>query len=216
MLEPGGTPTTCVIAASAHASALKRRLERDSTILVFSESESLDVLRLITATPPKVLALGASIVKTARGGLIISRVKDVASVDIRVLKEDDANLPLLLMRQDIALHAASTPLKTYGLRAATRYPMKTDVHVTIDGESSRLVDLSIGGAQLVVPTRIQPRQSVRLTLIEDKPGKGFRARVAWSTAELAQSVLRYRAGLAFLEPDRDAIEAFCLRNARPL
>jgi hypothetical protein len=48
---PGSSskPSAFVIAASAHAAALRRRLEHDPTITVLSESESLDALRPILA-----------------------------------------------------------------------------------------------------------------------------------------------------------------------
>jgi hypothetical protein len=207
------SPSAFVIAASAHASALKRRLEHDPTIAVFAESESLDALRLILANPPRMLALDPGVVKTARGALIVSRLRDHAGVDIRVLTEDEANLPVLLMEQDIALQAASEPLEACGTRTAKRFAMKPNVEVVVDGERSRLINLSISGAQLVLPARVQPRQSVRMTLVDGKTEKRFRALVAWSTAELAQSMVKYRAGVIFVEPDTRAIEAFCLRHA---
>ena len=206
-------PSAFVIAASANASALRRRLEHDPSIAVFAESESLDALRLILANPPQVLALDANVVKTARGALIVSRLKDHAGVDIRVLTADDEDQPVLLAERDIPLQAASEPLETCGTRSAKRFAMKPDVEVVVDGERSRLVNLSVSGAQLVMPARVQPRQSVRMTLIDGRSEKRFRALVAWSTAELAQSMVKYRAGVIFVEPDTRAIEAFCLRNA---
>ncbi len=81
-----------------------------------------------------------------------------------MLCEDEGNLPVLLTQQDIALHAASQPLDGCGTRGAKRFAMKADMEVVVDGERSRLVNLSITGAQLVMPARVQPRQSVLLTL----------------------------------------------------
>lgn len=205
--------TAFVIAGSAHAAALRRRLEHDQSIAVFSESEALDALRLILEHPPKVLALDSSVVKTARGAIIVSQMKDHKGVDLRVLCEDEGSLPVLLTQQDIALQAASQPLEGCGTRGAKRFPMKADMEVVVDGERSRLVNLSITGAQLVLPARVQPRQSVLLTLVDEKAEKRFRALVAWSTVELAQSMVKYRAGVAFVDPDAQVIEAFCTRNA---
>ena len=213
MADIASTPTAFVIAASANATALKRRLEHDPTIVVFAESEALDALRLILENPPRVLAFDAGLVKTARGALIVSRLKEHTSIDIRVLTHDDASLPMLLVEHDLPLHAASEPLEICGTRAAKRFAMKPDVEVVVDGERSRLVNLSVTGAQLVLPARVQPRQSVRLTLVDGKSQKRFRALVAWSTAELAQSMVKYRAGVIFVEPDTRALEAFCLRHA---
>lgn len=213
--HPTSAPASSfVIAGSGHAAALRRRLEHDSTIAVFAESESLEALRLIVENPPKILALDSAVVKTARGALIVSRLKEHAGVDVRVLLENEANLPLLLVEHGIGLQAASHPLEGAGTRGATRFAMKVDVKVVVDGERSRLVNLSITGAQLVIPSRIQPRQSVRLTLVDEKSQKRYSALVAWSTLEIAQSAVNYRAGVSFVDPDVTAIEAFCLRNAR--
>ena len=91
--------------------------------------------------------------------------------------------------------------------------MKSDVEVVVDGERSLLVNLSITGAQLVLPARVQPKQSIRVTLVEEKTEQRFSALVAWSTVEFAKSMMKYRAGVSFVNPNTGAIEAFCLRNA---
>ena len=202
-----------VIAGSAHAAALRRRLEHDPTITVFSESESLDALQLILESPPKVLALDSAIVRTSRGALIVSRMKEHAGVDVRVLTEDEASLPMLLAVHDIALQAASRPIEGCGTRGARRFAMKPGVEAVVDGERSRLVNLSTSGAQLLLPARVQPRQNLWLTLVDKTREQRFRALVAWSTVELVDSMVNYRAGVSFVDPDADAIEAFCLRNA---
>jgi hypothetical protein len=213
LYESGAAPSAFVIAGSAHAAALRRRLEHDPSITVFAESESLDALRQILENPPKVLALDSAVVKTARGALIVSRLRELTGVDVRVLCEDEGHLPILLAQQDIALHAASQPIDGCGTRGAKRFAMKASVEAVVDGERSRLVNLSVTGAQLVLPGRVQPRQSILMTLVDEHTEKRFRALVAWSTVELAQSMVKYRAGVSFVEPDARAIEAFCLRNA---
>lgn len=206
-------PTTFVIAGAAHALALRRRLEHDPTITVFSESESLDALRLILEHPPNVLALDSAVVNTARGALIVARLKEHQGVDVRVLCEDETHCPLLLAREDIALHAASQPIEGCGTRGAKRFPMKSGAEAVVDGERSLLVNLSITGAQLVLAARVQPRQSIFVTLIDGKAERRFSALVAWSTVELAKSIVKYRAGVSFVDADTGAIEAFCLRNS---
>ena len=207
------TPSTAVlIAGSCNAAALRRRLEHDPTITVFSESESLDALRSILEHPPTVLALDAAVVNTARGALMVSSLREQNGVDVRVLREDEEHLPLLLAVQGIALHAASLPIEECGTRGAKRFPMKSDVEVVVSGERSLLVNLSVTGAQLVLPGRVQPHQSIRVTLVEAQTEQRFSALVAWSTVELAKSMVKYRAGVSFVNPDTGAIEAFCVRN----
>lgn len=205
--------TAFVIAGSAHVAALRRRLKHDPTITVFSESESLEALRLILEYLPKILALDSAVVHTARGALIIARLKDHKEVDVRVLREDDAHLPVLLSQQDIELHAASQPIEVSGTRGARRFAIKSDAEVVVDGERSLLVNLSVTGAQVVLPARVQPRQSIFVTLIDGKAEKRFSALVAWSTIELAKSMVKYRAGVSFVDPDTGTIEAFCRRNS---
>jgi hypothetical protein len=205
--------TAFVIAGSDNAPALRRRLEHDPTITVFSESESLEALRLILDHPPTMLALDSVVVNTARGALIVARLKEHQHVDVRVLCQDDTNRPLLLADRGIALHAASQPIEECGTRGAKRFPMKSDAEVVVDGERSLLVNLSVTGAQLVLPARVQPRQSIFVTLIDRYAERRFNALVAWSTIELAKSMVKYRAGVSFVDPDTGTIEAFCRRNS---
>jgi hypothetical protein len=205
--------TAFVIAGASHAAALRRRLESDPTITVFSESESLDALRLIDEYPPTVLALDSAIVNTARGAQIVAQMKEHNGVDVRVLCEDESNRLLLLTDDDIALHDASQPIEGCGTRGAKRFPMKSDVEVVVDGERSLLVNLSITGAQLVVPARVQPKQSIRVTFVQGKTEQKFSALVAWSTVEFAKSMMKYRAGVSFVDADKRTIEAFCLKNS---
>lgn len=209
----GVPPSAFVIAGTGHAAALRKRLCDDPTVRVFSETESLDALRLILSRPPKMLALDSAVVRTARGALLVSRLKDTGSVDVRVLSEDESSLPILLAQPGVGLHAASRPLDDgCGTRAAKRFPMKPEAGVVIDGERSRLVNLSTSGAQIVVPTRVQPGQNVRVTLLDETAGARLQALVAWSAVEMAQSAVQYRAGVAFVNPVTAILEAFCLRH----
>ncbi len=212
MLEASvaGHPTAFIVASAAFAEALRKRLCSDPTIVVYAESESLDVLRAILAQPPKLLALDASVVRTARGALLVSRLKE-HSVDLRVLLQDDENVPLLLSQPEVALQAASQPLDGCGTRAAQRFPIKNAIAV-VDGERSQLVNLSVTGAQVVLPARVQPRQTIRFILLDDAIERKFRGQVAWSSLELGASAIRYRAGIAFTDPDTKVLEIFCHRH----
>lgn len=213
MQMPGAAAhTSFVIAGSAHAGALRRRLEHDSSVAVFSESDCLEVLQLIQRHPPRVLVLDPAVVKTARGAQIVAQVREHSQIDVRVLTQDRANLPLILARHDMALPAASQPIDAFGTRAAQRFAMRSDVEVVIDGERGFLVDLSTAGAQLVTHTRMHPRQAINMTLADDNEESLVHARVAWSMVELARSNVTYRAGVSFVDADAGTIEAFCRRN----
>jgi PilZ domain-containing protein len=214
MLEASaaGYPTAFVVASAAFVEALRKRLCDDPTIAVYAESESLDVLRAILARPPKLLALDPSVVRTSRGALLVSRLKEHA-VDLRVLLQDESNIPVLLSQPDVALQAASQPLEGCGTRTAPRFPIKNIV-VVVDGERSQLVNLSVSGAQVVLPARVQPRQSIRFILVDEGSETRFRGQIAWSALELGASAIRYRAGIAFTDPDTKILEVFCHRHGR--
>jgi hypothetical protein len=207
-----GHPTAYIVASAAFAEALRKRLCGDPTVVVYAESESLDVLREILARPPKLLALDPSVVRTSRGALLVSRLKEQA-VDLRVLIQDDDNVPVLLSQPDVALQQASEPLEGCGTRSAQRFPIKNIV-VVVDGEQSQLVNLSVTGAQVVLPARVQPRQTIRFILLDDAIERKFRGQVAWSALELGASAIRYRAGIAFTDPDTKVLEVFCHRHGR--
>jgi len=211
---PGTTyPSAFIVAGAAHAAALRRRLSHDANVVVFCESESLAALRAILARPPKVLALDASVVRTARGALLVSRLKEQA-VDIRVLIDGPDSLPLILSQPDAPLHTVSQPIEDgCGTRGARRFPM-SNKEVVIDGERSELVNLSVTGAQVVLPARLQPRQSIRFVLIDGSAEVRFRAQVAWSSIELLASAVRYRVGLSFTDPDKKILEVFCNRHGQ--
>jgi hypothetical protein len=213
--ETTGTtyPSAFIVAGAAHAAALRKRLSNDTTVVVFCESESLLALRAILSRPPKVLALDASVVRTARGALLVSRLKE-HTVDVRVLTNDADNLPLLLSQPGAALHTVSEPLDDgCGTRNARRFPMNNK-QVVVDGERSELVNLSVTGAQVVLPARLQPRQSIRFILLDGTAEVRFRAQVAWSSIELLASAVRYRVGLSFTDPDKKILEVFCNRHGQ--
>jgi hypothetical protein len=204
---------TVLIVESSHVGSLRRRFADDPGIAVFSESDSLSALRAMLACPPAVLALDSGVVRSARGALIVSRLKEHHSVDVRVLNEEDGKL-MALLANEIDLLAASRPIEdSGGTRGAKRFAIRPGVHAVVDGERAKLVNLSATGAQLLLSGRVQPKQSVRLTLVDGNIEKKFRARVAWATLELASSAANYRAGVSFVDPDAIAIEDFCLRNA---
>lgn len=201
-----------VIAGAQHVAALRKRLASDPGVAVFCETDALTALQIIAEHPPKILALDPAFVATARGALVVSGLRDDAGVDVRVLVEDEGKLPVLLTKPNLTLHAASEPIDHCGTRATQRFQMKKHIEVKIDGESSQLVNLSLTGAQVVMPARLQPKQNVRLTLVDGLTEARFRAMVAWSALELGHTVARYRAGIIFIDPDTSIIQAFCLRH----
>lgn len=213
------TAPLVIVARSEDAPALRKRLGHDPVVAVFPESESLRALHAILARRPKILALDPGFIMTARGAAIVAQVKadpHLAGVDVRVLAHDAARRLLLLTvrvgSSEVALLAASRPLDHCGTRQAPRVPINDHVEVVINGERSQLVNLSATGAQVLVPKRLRPNQAVRFILLDGSVETRLRAQVAWSVAELVVTTVRYRAGLVFIDPDPQILEAFCLQH----
>ena len=215
-------PAVIIIAKSEHAPALRKQLGTDHAVSVFPESESLHALEAIAARPPKMVALDPAFVATARGATLVAHMKadpHLRGVDLRVLLQDEMTRPLLLTHEVIseaAVRTASQALvERCGTRAAVRVLINGDVEIVVNGERSELVNLSVTGAQVVVPTRLRPEQRLRLTLVDDEAATRVGGVVAWSAAEPTGASVRYRAGIAFIDPDPETLEGFCLRHGVP-
>lgn len=183
----------------------------------FSEAESLSVLAAILARPPRILALDPTFVATSRGATLVARLKadsHASGIELRVLIEDEAKVPLLLSQPAVsaekALLQTSRPLDRAGTRRAARFPMNRRA-VLVNGEHSHLVDLSVTGAQVLAPMRLRPTQTVRLTLSDGSTETRCQGTIAWSVAVPTGAVVHYRAGLEFINPDTTRLAAYCTR-----
>ena len=93
-----------------------------------------------------------------------------------------------------------------------RFATNGDVAAIINGERCEVIDLSVTGAQVVVPTRLRPDQPLRITLFDREVQTPCRGIVAWAVAESTRGVVRYRAGVKFSEADAETLEVFCRRH----
>jgi hypothetical protein len=217
---PGGrtdvlAPSIIVIARPEHTPALCQRLATDPAIAVFAACESLHALDAIMRTPPKILALDPSVVTTARGATLVARAQAAqayADVEVRILAIDETRRPVILEQPGISLEAASSPLHRCGTRQAARVAMTSDIEFVINGECSQLINLSVTGAQVLTAVRLRPDQRLRLILRDGDTQARLGGIVAWASAELGSGALRYRAGMAFTDPDEQILTAFCARH----
>lgn len=212
-----------LITKSEFVGALQKRLEGDLGAHIFADSDSLAALEVIVALRPKIVALDPAFATTSRGAALIARIKadpQLAAVDLRLLSEDEAKLPLLLghfaTSIDVAMATASRPLDRCGTRRTPRFRMQPSVTIVVNGESSRLVNLSATGAQILCPLRLQPDQSVRLVLADGTTEARLPAKVAWSSLEVAGAAIKYRVGVDFTDPVNQKIKEYCLRHATSL
>ncbi len=83
--------------------------------------------------------------------------------------------------------------------------------IFVNGEGGHLIDLSVSGAQVQVPSRLRPSQVVRM-ILPDKSGElRSQGTVAWSIAVPAGGAIQYRAGIEFINPNSVALSSFCAR-----
>ncbi|MBW8868453.1 MAG: PilZ domain-containing protein [Acidobacteria bacterium] len=94
-------------------------------------------------------------------------------------------------------------------RDAQRVVIRAGTQVTLDGIPGDLIDLSIGGAQVLLTQSVRPNQVVRLNLPTDAGQISCKGRVVWAVFEQSRtSMAMYRAGMKFSESDAAAVEAF--------
>ena len=212
-------PSVIVIARSEQAAGLRKRLSHEPGVALFSDGESLKALEAIIAAPPKILALDRMFVATARAAALVARVKSdphLQATDVRVLAEDESNLPLLLSVRvpgfEKALVRSSYPLDYCGTRRAPRFTTARDLNVAVNGKNGQLVNLSCMGAQVRATLRLRPEEAIRVALIDRQGEVRLKGVIAWCVAEPIEGVVTYRAGLEFTDFDSMTLEVFCVRN----
>jgi hypothetical protein len=109
------------------------------------------------------------------------------------------------------------PLDKWGTRRVQRVRVEDGLSAIVDGATVALVDLSAFGAQVVSPAVLKPNQRLRFSLTDQWGAVRCNAVVAWATFELPRGGgpgPHYRAGLAFLDAEADAVTAFVSRHRR--
>ena len=170
---------------------------------------------------------------TPRGAALINRIKAdpaLANAEIRVVSHEgdytrvlsrDTAAPAVRPNSvaapptqgSVRTATAFLTLDGQGTRRAARYHMAPQVEVVVDGNVATLVNLSIGGAQVVSAAILRPNQRVRMTLADDAATVRFSAVVAWAAFEIPPKAgPQYRAGLEFTDADPAAVDAFCDRH----
>jgi len=208
-----------VVVRTEMAADLQRRLASHDDVAVFGEGAAFHALRAILTRLPTLIALDPMFAATSRGATLIARVKadpSLASADIRLLLIDRVEQFLRLLEVSgetagAAVIAVSRELEWCGTRLAPRFEIGEAARATLNGEPSRLIDLSTSGVQLVTPGRLRPSQGFRLTLVDEKRKTRLHAVVAWAILEGTTAAPSYRAGARFIDSDYEAIDAYCRR-----
>ena len=196
-------------------------------ILVFADTDVGPAVQAITDHHPTFVLLQRDVLATPRARELIGRIRTdpdstVSHVQIRVLSNVFTYVQQRASERERGGLDATTAVPGDPLppdyndrRWARRFQMRPDVKVQVDGTPARLTDLSLTGAQLVMPARLRPRQRVRILMTNDQPPLSVAATVIWASLEPsrgADTLARYRGGVTFIVTDSKTLEAFCARN----
>jgi PilZ domain len=111
-----------------------------------------------------------------------------------------------------AAEPSEAPAVPRGTRETARVRMEAGLEISVDGNAATLVDLSSVGAQVISSAALKPNQRIRLALTDDAASVRLSGSVVWASFEISKNGPRYRAGVQFVKPDVQAIEAFCGRH----
>jgi chromosome segregation ATPase len=101
------------------------------------------------------------------------------------------------------------------VRAAKRTAMTGEVDIQIDGNASKLIDLSTTGAQILSPGALKPNRLITLILPLAEGRVSCKGKIMWSRLEPGRKGgLWYRAGISFTSADEAAIEQFLNHQSR--
>lgn len=195
---------------------LRERFEADADVTTFTDAEALEALDHILRSKPRLVALEREFSSGSRGTALINRIKDdpaLVGCEVRVVARDSE---IVAVKRGagaggtaVAVEEPSSALDQRGTRRAPRYRIRDGVEVTIGGNPSTLVDLSIVGAQVISPTVLKPNQRVILLMNDGRASVRCAGAVAWASFEMPKGQPpRYRAGIEFQNPDAEAITAF--------
>jgi hypothetical protein len=207
-----------VIVRPEYLKAVEKRLAETDVASVISELDLIQFLDMLLSQPPEVLLMHSAFAATSRGATLIAALKAApreTGTAIRVFIEDEDQGPLLLSEKGLpavdALLETSRPLDRAGTRQAGRYPMDRR-SVALNGEAAQLVDLSVSGAQIQSSVRLRPMKLVRLVIPEGPSGIKMQGTVAWAIAVPSGGSIQYRAGIEFVNPNKQQLADFCERH----
>jgi hypothetical protein len=193
------------IASDALLTAWRERTTSTDDMIGISDTAELDLFAVIARHQPQVVVLEEAFACTERGATLIGRLQttpEFENIDIRVLWSDRATAA----REQLT----TTPLTTLATSIRPSYPSvrrvaprrALAVNAALDGRPVQVIDLSVGGAQVLSAVPLHPEQRVDLLLADSIR---ITARVVWATLQIQPSPL-YRAGLEFLTVDAEALQ----------
>lgn len=207
-----------LIVKPEHVTTLRKKFSSDASVVVVSETESLAITDHIADGAFRIVAIAPAFAATSRAAALIAKLHGRARrspTEVRILIEDDVGMPVLLDRPvasaEKGVTESSRAVSRLGTRQTIRFTMRSR-EVSLNGEPGELLDLSTAGAQVASSVRMQPSEVVRLMVAPDLKCRG---RVIWVLAAPSATAIRYRAGMTFLDPDAERLQAFCATYGDP-
>ena len=210
-------PYSVVIVNPQHFQSIKKRLT-NADVAVVSENDLFQMQDTLLSRAPDLVVMHSAFATTSRGATFIASLKakpkDTGTA-IRVFIEDEVKTPLLVTEDSLspqdALLETSRPLDRAGTRQAARYPMNR-YPVAVNGDAAQLIDLSVSGAQIQSAARLRPLKVARMVLPDKTGDIRLQGTVAWAIAVMAAGQMQYRAGIEFVNPDKQMLATFCARH----
>jgi ABC-type transporter Mla subunit MlaD len=105
--------------------------------------------------------------------------------------------------------AAGEAAYTGPARSARRVTMPDGLEVQIDGIPAKMVDLSLTGAQILVPAAIKPNRAAKLAILYGPEPITCKGKIMWARLEpgMRDGKLWYRGGILFTSSDQAALQA---------
>lgn len=214
-----GTDGTLVIARTELTAALRQRLSFDPAVLVFSAAEASHALGLVVQRGVPLVALDRHFATSPGGADFVSELRSMRpDSEIRILTDQGSDIPAVLRRPVLAngrttIAASSHPIGSE-VRRAPRYPVHSGCAAFVNGETTSLVNVSIGGAQILSLVVLKPLQHVRVALADDQTAIRVQAAIAWSMFERLRDTGQtcYRVGVSFADANPRLLEAYCARH----
>ena len=220
------TSRVVLIASSAVAGGLKTEADLLKDILLFANADVAHAFQAIIRHHPIFVVLQRDLLATPRAAALIGRIRTdpdptVSQLQIRVTS-DVHDYVQLVSRQEqagldaaLALPGAPLPPEYEDQQWARRFRTHAGVEVQVAGTAARLADLSHTGAQVVVPMHLRPNQQVRVLITDNQQVLRLVATVVRASLEPSRDPStppQCRAGVTFIDADREALETFCARN----
>jgi PilZ domain-containing protein len=206
---------TVLVADPPRVAALRDALHLPGRVLRFSSSNLPSVFESIRANQPGVVVFDAMFAETAEGKAFVHRVEQLSIPDneIKLVARSGGAWTVTPLDAEPAPPAdvQQTGLNT---RRAPRYTVAGPIQAVIEDKTTKLIDLSVLGAQVTSEPVLRPNQRIRLSLPDSGAPLKLTAKVAWSMFEKPRVAMEpyYRVGMEFNDAAAQALEDYCKRH----